>query len=63
MTLQNNNNWATINTEPVLLDCYFIPNKNLTSASICLNCGKEKILHTIGEGLKATKTIIFTNQK
>lgn len=44
--------------EPKLLECYFTPSKETTSATICANCGKEKMLHTIGEGLKATKIII-----
>lgn len=47
-------------TEIKLLECYFIPDKKTTSATICANCGKEKFLHTIGEGLKAAK-IIITN--
>ncbi len=42
------------------LECYFIPDKKTTSATICANCGREKFLHTIGEGIKATK-IIITN--
>lgn len=48
-----------------MIECYFIPKKDTTSATICANCGKEKILHTIGEGLKANKVIItkYTNQK
>lgn len=40
-------------------ECYFIPDRKLTSATICANCGKEKMIHTIGEGLKANKTIII----
>lgn len=38
-------------------ECYFTPNKISTSATICANCGKEKFLHTIGQGIKATKAI------
>ena len=45
-------------TEEKPNECYFIPSKNTTSATICANCGKEKMLHTIGEGIKATKIII-----
>jgi len=40
-------------------ECYFMPDKKTTSATICANCGKEKHLHTIGEGVKATKVIMF----
>lgn len=41
-----------------LNECYFLPSTKLTSATICINCGKEKMLHTIGAGIKCTKTII-----
>ena len=40
-------------------ECYFVPDKKRTSATICANCGKEKMLHTIGEGIKASKVIMF----
>ena len=30
-----------------IIECYFIPNNNTSSATICSNCGKEKMLHTI----------------
>ena len=30
-----------------IIECYFIPNNNTSSATICGNCGKEKMLHTI----------------
>jgi len=35
-----------------MTECYFIPKKGTTSATICANCGLEKVLHTIGEGTK-----------
>ena len=41
-------------------ECYFIPRKDTSSATICANCGEEKFLHTIGEGIKVNKTIIIT---
>ena len=41
-----------------MTECYFTPDKKTTSATICANCGKEKFLHTIGEGIKVTKVII-----
>ena len=31
-------------------------------ATICANCGKEKYLHTIGEGVKASKIIIYSSK-
>lgn len=43
----------TAHTEE-LSECYFTPDKKTSSATICANCGKEKMLHTIGDGLKAT---------
>jgi len=43
-----------------MTECYFIPKKESTSATICANCGKEKIIHTIGEGIKITKTVTQT---
>lgn len=45
--------------ENPLAECYFVSDKKGTSATICANCGKEKMLHTIGEGLKASKVIMF----
>lgn len=42
-----------------MTECYFIPKKDISSATICANCGKEKMLHTIGEGIKANKVIIY----
>ena len=27
-------------------ECLFVPNQNMTSATICANCGNEKFLHT-----------------
>ena len=41
-----------------MTDCYFIPSKESSSATICANCGQEKMTHTIGEGLKASKVIM-----
>jgi hypothetical protein len=43
-----------------MTECYFTPKKNTTSATICANCGLEKSLHTIGEGVNASKSIIFS---
>ena len=34
-----------------LNECYFITGKKTSSATICVNCGKEKMFHTIGEGI------------
>jgi hypothetical protein len=44
-----------------MTECYFVPKKDSTSATICANCGLEKMLHTIGEGLKVTKVEIITD--
>lgn len=44
----------------ILNECYFIPRTDITSATICANCGKEKMLHTTGKGIRATKIIITT---
>jgi len=41
-----------------LSNCYFIADTTRTSATICAICGKEKFLHTIGEGIKASTIII-----
>lgn len=41
-----------------MTECYFTPKKDTTSATICANCGEEKILHTIGDGIKASTVII-----
>jgi hypothetical protein len=41
--------------EPKMIECYFIPTNNTSSATICGNCGKEKFLHTIGSGIKTSK--------
>lgn len=43
-----------------MTECYFTPKKETTSATICANCGLEKSLHTIGEGVKVNKVIITT---
>lgn len=44
-----------------MTECYFISSKGTTSATICARCGKEKMLHTIGEGIKASTVIISTD--
>lgn len=46
-----------------MTECYFTPKKDTTSATICANCGLEKSLHTIGEGVKANKVIIITDSE
>lgn len=45
-----------------MTECYFTPKKETTSATICANCGKEKMLHTIGDGIKPKKIIIYTGK-
>lgn len=45
-----------------MTECYFTPKKETTSATICANCGEEKMLHTIGEGLKVKEIIINTGK-
>lgn len=37
----------------------FYSKKETTSATICANCGLEKMLHTIGEGIKVSKIELF----
>lgn len=44
-----------------MIECYFTPKKDTTSATICANCGKEKILHTIG--VKVKTVIIISDSK
>ena len=44
-----------------MTECYFTPKKDTSSATICANCGLEKMLHTIGEGVKVSKVEIITN--
>jgi len=46
-----------------MVECYFLPSKTTSSATICANCGKEKLLHTIGEGIKVSKSIIITKKE
>ena len=46
-----------------MTECYFTPKKDITSATICVNCGLEKMLHTIGEGIKVKEIIIITKFK
>jgi hypothetical protein len=44
-------------------ECYFFPSNTTSSTTICDNCGKEKFLHTIGEGIKVSKSIIITKEE
>jgi hypothetical protein len=44
-------------------ECYFYPSNNTSSATICANCGKEKFIHTIGEGIKASKSVIIPQEE
>ena len=44
-------------------ECYFTPDEKTTSSTICKNCGKEKMLHTIGLGVKVSKVIINPQPK
>lgn len=44
-------------------ECYFTPNRVTTSATICANCGLEKMLHEMGEGIEEKKVIIISNTK
>lgn len=46
-----------------MTECYFTPKKDTTSATICANCGKEKMLHTIGDAIKATKVVIIKDKQ
>jgi len=46
-----------------MTECYFTPKKGATSVTICANCGEEKMLHTIGEGIKVNEVIIITEPK
>ena len=46
-----------------MTECYFIPSKETTSATICANCGLEKYLHTIGQGIKTNKIVIISSEK
>jgi transcription elongation factor Elf1 len=46
-----------------LLECYFTPNDKTSSATICANCGKEKMLHIVGKGIKASICIIKTQRE
>jgi hypothetical protein len=41
-----------------MIECYFTPRKDISSATICSNCGQEKFLHTIGEGIKVSTYIV-----
>jgi hypothetical protein len=43
--------------ESKLIECYFTPKKDTSSATICDNCGEEKFLHNIGEGVKISNYI------
>lgn len=42
-------------------ECYFTSKKDTTSATICANCGKDKMLHTIGEGMRVNKIVTISN--
>jgi ribosomal protein L32 len=44
--------------EPKMIECYFISSNNKISSTICGNCGKEKMLHTIGSGIKVSTYFI-----
>jgi len=46
MKIENNN-------QTPIQECYFVPSKQTASATICANCGKEKYIHTIGEGIES----------
>jgi hypothetical protein len=46
-----------------MTECYFIPSKIPSSPTICDNCGKEKSLHTIGEDIKASKSVIIRKEE
>ncbi len=48
--------------EPKMIGCYFTPRKDTSSATICSNCGQEKFLHTIGEGIKVSTYIVNTKE-
>jgi hypothetical protein len=37
-------------------ECLFVPSQNMTSATICANCGNEKFLHTKQETLEEAAT-------
>ena len=52
-----------IKEEPKMIECYFIPSNNTSSETICGNCGKEKFLHTIGSGIKVSKSVIITQEE
>jgi len=47
----------------IMTECYLTPNKETTSATICIHCGQEKVLHTIGIGVKASSVIIVSPLK
>lgn len=49
-----------ISPNNTLNECYFIKCNKTSSATICKNCGGEKMFHTIGDGIKCTKVIITT---
>jgi hypothetical protein len=46
-----------------MTECYFIPSKIPSSPTICDDCGKEKSLHTIGEDIKASKSVIIRKEE
>jgi hypothetical protein len=49
--------------EPKTPECYFIPSNNTSSATICKNCGGEKFLHSIGQGIGVSKSVIITQEE
>jgi len=49
--------------ESKLIECYFTPKKDTSSATICDNCGEEKFLHNIGEEVKTTFKILIMQNK
>ena len=46
-----------------MIECYFTPRKDTSSATICSNCGQEKFLHTIGEGIKISTYIVNAKEE
>lgn len=46
-----------------MIECYFTPRKDTSSATICSNCGQEKFLHTIGERIKVSTYIVNAKEE
>jgi len=55
--------YKKIKLEDNMTECYFTQGKNTSSATICKNCGLEKMLHTIGERIKVNKVIILNYER